>query len=1323
MEGPQSDRALLIAGPVVSGGAARPSLAPLAEALRAGGSAPAIRQAEPGIGPGALTRAVEVAAAATGVCWYVAVGAVRGGDDGLALVLDGADDRVEAWPLRGLHRTGAAATVTIAIIDATPEVSDAAVLAALGDVGLRVAVATHDRGAAALDALVAGLRGAALDLRRGAITARSLAAHFAAVGAQVALPAGDAADLELFEPPSLERLWRLGWSVAAGRTAPSTGSDDPALGTVLPGRFRLDARLAEGGFGIVYRARQLAIGRDVAVKVMRAGIDPFSEDGRLFVQEIQAVGRIDHANVVRVYQADVTADGRLFFAMELLDGRDLQAQVEAGPTPLADAVALVAQLLAGLDAAHRAGLVHADVKPGNVIVSGGRAVLVDFGLARLRRADEAATAIGGTPAYMAPEQLEHERVDARSDLFAAALVLVALVTGWRRTRAADLAPPPEVLARIDDARVRDALARALAIDPAARFATAAAFAATLIGTDVSDAALPERPPFHGLASFDERDDGLLFGRDRELAQLSELVLHRRVVIVTAPSGVGKTSLLRAGLRPRLEALAVRVAYASCRTEDAARLGVALVPGSVVLLDQVETALDPNDATAAAVLDAVLVAAHRDDPITAVVSVREDFLARLLDRAGARVDGAPIVRIGPLAPDGARDAILRPLAERRLAIAPDLLERLLADLVAAGRQLGAELGWGALEPIYPPHLQLACSVLYDRLPTDAATLTLALYQQLGGFDAIVGEHLDRVLDGLDAIDGAIARDLFLALVTVAHGRSARSEAELTDVVGAGAARMPAVLEHLRRQGLVVRVRRADGDAVWELIHDSLVPRVQAWIDRRDLSRRRAIELVRYHLRRSQPRMPSLLSRAELRELAPHADAIAALDAEWRRAERGTHAEPTWTPAALVARSRQVQRRVTLAAIALVATVIAGVGAAVFERWRSANDRKAELARRDRDLGLIAFEFAPFDWNVDKLEPIDVPISDLPDLRWAIHTVKLDPDTDVEDPGDPYPAERFRLLSSELLPGGTRLDTAEASGGPAFLVISGRNRAGEPDCGPSIIPIRALPGYPQRKLGHRPYPIPVPTCQVSQADTIYVAAGPFCYSGGIAESAATKNENSERCLVPPTTIPGFSIDRTELSNAVVALTGPFEILSGVRPPRYPRVEEFANASEPKMPAAGLSLRDARFYCRYLGRQLPSPMQWEKAMRGGLSIPTDAPDNSGDSSNRYPQRSFPWKPGSQTDDVSVLDESAAPSLRPVGSSSTDRSPYGVCDLAGSLQEWTSHTDTDGFQITRGGNWATSTRATLRSFTINNNPRLADSRSYELGARCVSIFARRSR
>jgi formylglycine-generating enzyme required for sulfatase activity len=1300
MEGPQSDRALLIAGPVAGSGAARPSLAPLAEALRAGGRPPAVDQVDAPTSAAALTRAVEATARAPGVAWVVCVGAVQVGTDGLALDIGG-----DAWPLALFGDAGAARSVAIAIIDAHPDVTSEAVLAALGDRGLRIAIVTADGGAAALDALVAGLRGAALDLHRGAVTATSLAAHVARtiVDARVALPAGDDADRDLFEPPSLERLWRLGWSVAAGRPTPSAGGDDPELGTVLPGRFRLDARLAEGGFGIVYRARQLTVGRDVAVKVMRAGIDPFSEDGRLFVQEIQAVGRIDHANVVRVYQADVTADGRLFFAMELLDGRDLQAQVAAGPTPLADAVALVGQLLAGLDAAHRAGLVHADVKPGNVIVSGGRAVLVDFGLARLRRTDEAATAIGGTPAYMAPEQLEHERVDARSDLFAAALVLVALVTGWRRTRAADLTPPADVLARIDDARVREALTRALAIDPAARFATAAAFAAALTGEDVSDAALPERPPFHGLASFDERDDGLLFGRDRELTQLSELVLHRRVVVVTAPSGVGKTSLLRAGLRPRLEALAVRVTYASCRTEDAASLGAALAPGGVVLLDQVEAALDPTAATAAAVLDSVLTAAHRADPITAVISVREDFLARLFDRAGARLDRAPIVRIGPLAPAGARDAILRPLAARRLVIAPELLDRLLTDLVAAGRQLGAELGWGALEPIYPPHLQLACAVLYDRLPADDATLTLALYQQLGGFDAIVGEHLDRVLDALDVTDGAIARDLFLALVTVAHGRSARSEAELTDALGAGAARMPAVLEHLRRQGLVVRVRRADGDAVWELIHDSLVPRVQAWIDRRDLSRRRAIELVRYHVRRSQPAAPSLLSRAELRELAPHADAIAALDADWRRSERPT--DHAWAPSSLVTRSRQVQRRVTLAAIGLVLTVIAGVGAAVFERWRSANDRRAEVARRDRDLGLVAFEFAPFDWNVDKLEPIDVPITDLPNLRWAIHTVKLDPDTDVEDPGDPYPAERFRLLSSTALPGGTRLDTAEASGGPAFLVISGRNRAGEPDCGPSIIPIRALPGYPQRKLGPQRHRIPVPSCSAQHSDMLRVSGGPFIF-GGVGEPPSPLLAASS---APPETtldIPTFYIGRTEVTNAMASMYTTTATLTGARRSTYFDSPGLGTAHMPYMPVTFQNWHQARSLCRYWGLRLPTEQEWHKALRGPSLL-------DGGANRRVFAWSGQWIPGGAR-----IREPEPGASRPC-SHPLDVSIYGVCDLVGNVQEWTSSpvAATDGF-IVRGASWdsqESSPEGTIVDWVQIPNPRPSDTKRFDLGVRCA--------
>jgi serine/threonine protein kinase len=218
----------------------------------------------------------------------------------------------------------------------------------------------------------------------------------------------------------------------------------------------------------VYRARQLAVDRDVAIKLLHDDLDPTSADGRLFLHEIRAVGRLDHPNVVRIYQADVSHDGRLFYAMELLRGSTLAALCADGPLPAPRAVALIGQLLAGLAAAHEAGLVHADVKPANAMVvearGGERLVLLDFGLARLRQA-EPATSAGGTPAFMAPEQLRDGRVDARSDVFAVGLVVVALLTGWRRRARASWCRPstgsPTPPARGAGARPRPRARRAL----------------------------------------------------------------------------------------------------------------------------------------------------------------------------------------------------------------------------------------------------------------------------------------------------------------------------------------------------------------------------------------------------------------------------------------------------------------------------------------------------------------------------------------------------------------------------------------------------------------------------------------------------------------------------------------------------------------------------------------------------------------------------------------------------------------------------------------------------------------------------------------------
>jgi Protein kinase domain len=362
-----------------------------------------------------------------------------------------------------------------------------------------VAVGAGGSAVALVEALLDAFTGGASDPATGTLTLRSLGEDLARRVPGAVIQRSSASQI-LLQPPPLSgaadpRLMRR--SQLATESGLGDGwqtEPDDLTGVVLPGQFRIDAMMARGGFGTIFRARQLTVERNVAVKVLHTTVDPGSPSGRLFVQEIQSVGRIDHPNVVCIYQADVTAGGRLFFAMELLAGRDLEQLVKTdGTLAVARAVALTRQLLAGLSAAHEAGLVHADVKPANAIVvpdrDGERVVLVDFGLARLRMTDEPARSVGGTPAYMAPEQLRDGHVDARSDVFSAALVLVTLLTGWRRRAIDELAPPLDDMA---DPALRAVVRRALALEPAERFQTAAAFDDALAATETAGTAPPAR---------------------------------------------------------------------------------------------------------------------------------------------------------------------------------------------------------------------------------------------------------------------------------------------------------------------------------------------------------------------------------------------------------------------------------------------------------------------------------------------------------------------------------------------------------------------------------------------------------------------------------------------------------------------------------------------------------------------------------------------------------------------------------------------------------------------------------------------------------------
>jgi serine/threonine-protein kinase len=211
----------------------------------------------------------------------------------------------------------------------------------------------------------------------------------------------------------------------------STDRTTPA--TIL-GRYRIEGELGRGAMGVVYRAVDPLLERPVAVKTVNlseAG-DEAAEFHARFQQEAKAAARLAHPNVITVY--DVGRQGQVaFMAMELLEGRDLREIMADRPRlPVAEAIAIAAQVADGLAYAHERGVVHRDIKPANIMVlGGGLAKIMDFGIARLRVSD-VRTRTGvllGSPKYMSPEQVLGQGADGRSDLFSLGVVLYEMLTG------------------------------------------------------------------------------------------------------------------------------------------------------------------------------------------------------------------------------------------------------------------------------------------------------------------------------------------------------------------------------------------------------------------------------------------------------------------------------------------------------------------------------------------------------------------------------------------------------------------------------------------------------------------------------------------------------------------------------------------------------------------------------------------------------------------------------------------------------------------------------------------------------------------------------
>ncbi len=321
--------------------------------------------------------------------------------------------------------------------------------------------------------------------------------------------------------------------------------------------YRITEKLGEGGMGVVYRAEDTRLERDVALKFLPPDMTRDASATQRFVQEAKAAAALNHPNICTVFEID-EADGRTFIAMECIEGEDLGIRIKSGALEFSEAIDVAVQVAEGLAAAHERGIVHRDVKPANIVVtSKGRAKIMDFGLARTAggaRLTRLGTTVG-TVAYMSPEQARGHDVDHRTDIWSLGVVLHEMLTGDRpftgdRDQAVIYsilnAEPASIASLVPGAppELAGALVKALAKDPAARYQSAGDLASDLIAvrqvlasdpTVVVGARTEALPsiavlPFTNMSPDPENDyfgDGMAEELANALAQLPQLRVAAR----------------------------------------------------------------------------------------------------------------------------------------------------------------------------------------------------------------------------------------------------------------------------------------------------------------------------------------------------------------------------------------------------------------------------------------------------------------------------------------------------------------------------------------------------------------------------------------------------------------------------------------------------------------------------------------------------------------------------------------------------------------------------------------------------------------------------
>ncbi|MFC4532183.1 Stk1 family PASTA domain-containing Ser/Thr kinase [Sphaerisporangium dianthi] len=339
---------------------------------------------------------------------------------------------------------------------------------------------------------------------------------------------------------------------------------DPLLGRLLDGRYRVESRIARGGMAAVYLALDVRLDRTVALKVMHPSLAEDPDFVRRFIGEAKSVASLSHPNVVHVFDQGTDA-GNVYLSMEYVPGRTLRDVLRRrGRFPAREALEILIPVLAALGAAHQAGMVHRDVKPENVLLTDdGRVKVVDFGLARaIEAGNQTKTGVMiGTIAYMSPEQVTAGVADARSDVYAAGVLLFELLTGqqpylgespmsvaYRHVH--DRVPAPSAIVpdtpQALDTLVLSATDRAPDRRPAD--ATAMLVAAVEAHRGLPRDMAPQRPPTGATSPSILREPGVTPGGNA-VPPANPTLVHSRTEMMTAPPATAGAPARRRGPRP------------------------------------------------------------------------------------------------------------------------------------------------------------------------------------------------------------------------------------------------------------------------------------------------------------------------------------------------------------------------------------------------------------------------------------------------------------------------------------------------------------------------------------------------------------------------------------------------------------------------------------------------------------------------------------------------------------------------------------------------------------------------------------------------------